>query len=381
MRILIAPDKFKGSLDARTATEALARGVRQVYPDSELLLRPLADGGEGTIEAFLMAAGGRVIEHHVQGASNESIDAPIGVVGNRAIVEMSSTSGMGVVGDRGPLDAGSEATGTVIRRAQEIPEIQEIVVGVGGSASTDGGTGAARAIGWRFVDARGKELPPGGGALGDLAHIEAPEVRTSGPHIVGACDVDNPMVGARGAAVVFGPQKGASPADVARLEEGLANLASIVRSGLGIDIARIPYGGAGGGMGAGLVAFFDAELTSGFELIATSTALGDEVARADLVVTGEGRLDISSLGGKAPIALARLAAKHGKPCVAIAGDLALDKRDLHSNGIEDAIGIMQTGGGELSERDPATALARAIQGLLRHRLERRGRSGPRIRLR
>ena len=381
MRILIAPDKFKGSLDARSVAEALARGIRRVYPDSELVIRPLADGGEGTIDSFLLASGGRVVEQRVEGPLGEEVVASIGVVGRRAIVEMSSASGMGVAADRRPLEASSVGTGALIEHAAALPGIEEIVVGIGGSASTDGGTGAARAIGWRFLDAHGADLPPGGGALVSLEHIEAPASVESRPRIIGACDVDNPLIGARGAAAMFGPQKGAGPEEVELLERGLTRLANVLQREFGLDIARVPHVGAGGGMGAGLVAFFGGELVSGFDLLSRSTALEDEVARADLVVTGEGRLDRSSLGGKTPVALARLAAKHRKVCVAIAGDLALDKGDLRSHGIEHAIGLRQTGGEELAERDPATALMRAIEGLLRHRQDKKRGSSTRIRAR
>lgn len=373
MRILIAPDKFKGTLTAERAAQALTRGARIVHPEASFILRPVADGGEGTLDAFVLALGGRVREVRVRGPLDEHLAGQIALVdGGRAIVEMASASGLSLV----EVSAGSAmrahtyGTGELIGAAAEIPEVGAVLVGVGGSASSDGGTGAARAIGWRFLDERGDDLELGGGDLVRLARIEPPSVPFP-LEVTAACDVDNPLIGDMGAARVFAPQKGAGEEEIVRLAQGLEVLARVVQRDLGSDIAALPHGGAGGGMGAGLVAFFGARLQPGLDLLSDTTGLEDEIRSADLVITGEGRLDRASLGGKAPIAIARLAQRHGKPCVAITGDLQLERQELRRNGIEIAIGLTQTGGAELVERDPGSAVSKAVEGALRLRQERK----------
>lgn len=374
MRILVVPDKFKGTLSAERAAHALVRGARNVHPEAAFVIRPIGDGGEGTVEAFVTATGGRVIEVRVRGPLDASVDSPIALLeGGRAVIEMASASGLALVDpDSSPaLRAHTYGTGELLKEALALPGIRQVIVGVGGSASTDGGTGAARAFGWRFLDDVGAELGLGGGDLERLARIEAPVGRLPPIEIVAACDVDNPLVGARGSAQVFAPQKGATPEEVTRLERGLQRLADVVEADLGTDVSTIASGGAGGGMGAGLVAFFGAGLRPGLELLAEVTGLADEIGKADLVITGEGRLDSDSLGGKAPIAIARIAKGMNKPCVAVAGDLVLASSELRRNGIEAAIGLLQSGGAVVAERDPESALEKAIDGLLRLRLEKR----------
>lgn len=382
MQIVVAPDKFKGSLTAERAALALVRGARHVYPDASFHLRPIADGGEGTVEAFATALGGRMRHVDVSGPLDDRVTAPIGILDDGdVIVEMASSSGLMLVIDKPPaLRASSRGLGELVDTARSIDDISRIIVGIGGSASTDGGTGAATAIGWRFLDADGVELPPGGGELERLAHIEPPSTEV-GVEVIGACDVDNPLTGARGSAAVFGPQKGAAPDEIVILARGLERLAEVVVSDLGIDISAIPHGGAGGGMGAGLVAFFGAELRPGFELLAEKTALEDDIRTADLVITGEGRFDDQSLAGKAPVAVARLAARHRTPCVLVAGDLTIERGKWRKLGIELAVGVAQSGGSERAEVDPDAAIETAIAGLLNHRLEKkRGSSSRRRRL-
>ncbi len=373
MQIVVAPDKFKGSLSAERAAQALIRGARHVHPEAAFLVRPVADGGEGTVEAFVTALGGRVRQVTVTGPLGPQVTAPIGVLdGGRAVIEMASASGLVLVVDGSPAArASSRGTGELVIEAMSITGIRTVIVGVGGSASTDGGTGAATALGWRFLDATGIELPPGGGDLGRLAHIEPPAAKMPTVEVVGACDVDNPLTGARGAAEIFSPQKGATRAEVVTLARGLERLAEVISADLGIDVATMASGGAGGGMGAGLVAFFGAKLRSGFELLAEATSLEDEIRTADLVITGEGRFDDQSRAGKAPVAVARLAARHRTPCVVVAGDLAMERRDWRKLGIELAVGVSQTGGADRAEADPEGAVELAIEGLLAHRLEKK----------
>lgn len=345
-----------------------------MHPEAAFVIRPIGDGGEGTVEAFVTATGGRVRTLRVRGPLDASVDSSIALLGGgRAVIEMASASGLALVDPdaSSALRAHTYGTGELLKEALAVPGIRQVIVGVGGSASTDGGTGAARAFGWRFLDDHGTELGLGGGDLERLARTEAPVGRLPEIAIVGACDVDNPLVGTRGSARVFAAQKGATAEEVACLERGLQRLSDVVEAELGIDVASIASGGAGGGMGAGLVAFFGADLRPGVELLAEVTDLEDAIRNADLVITGEGRLDRDSLGGKAPIAIARIAKRMKRPCVAVAGDLVLESSELRRNGIETAIGLLQSGGATAAERDPEAALEKAIDGLLRLRLEKK----------
>ncbi|HWC14278.1 MAG TPA: glycerate kinase [Actinomycetota bacterium] len=372
MQIVIAPDKFKGTLTAVRAAEALTRGTRAVYPHATFALRPLADGGEGTLDAFVTARGARVIDRDIAGPLGDPVAAPIAVLeSGEAVIEMATASGLQLIArpeSRTAARASSRGTGELLLHALR-SDVTRVVVGVGGSASTDGGTGAASALGWRFLDERGHVLQPGGASLVRLHAIEPPRDEARAVRVTGACDVDNPLVGARGAARAFAPQKGADAGTVATLETGLERLAAVVQRDLGVDVSHLPHGGAGGGRGAGLAAFLGATLTSGFDLLAEVVALDADLSGADMVVTGEGRIDEQSLGGKAPIAVARRAAAYKVPVIAVTGDLAIDKSRLKRHGIVDAIGLLQSGGSERATGDPEGAVERAIEGVLRHRLE------------
>lgn len=386
MQILVAPDKFKGTLSAEEVASALVRGARRVHPEAAFIVRPLADGGEGTMDALLSGLGGRVNQAEVSDPYGRSIFAPIARLENGAFcIEMARASGLMLVpdDDRDPWAASSQGTGELIRAIIEWERSPsaDIIVGVGGSASTDGGTGAARAIGWRFLDARGHELPPGGGALRDLTRIDNEHIdrRLQDVTIMAACDVDNPLCGPTGAARVFAPQKGASPDQVEILEEALQRLADTIQRDLGMNVASARHAGAGGGMGAGLAVFFGATLRSGFDLVADVISLHDDIRRADLVITGEGRLDAASLAGKAPIGLVRLCARENVPCIGIAGDLALERAEWKAQGFETAIGLAQSGGEGAARADPAAAIERAVEGVLRHRMDRTAGRTPRRR--
>jgi glycerate kinase len=368
VRIVIAPDKFKESLDAVQVAESIATGARRVFPDAVVDVIPLADGGDGTGRALLAGLGGRTEAVDVTGPLGDRVTAEIVLLDDgRAVVEVATASGLALVEEdrRDPLAASSFGTGELVSAAAA-RGAGEVVVAVGGSASTDGGTGAAAAIGWSFLDRRGRRLPPGGGALRSLARIDSARVASSVTErtVVGACDVDNALLGEGGAAAVFGPQKGAGPREVAALEEGLERLAEVISADLGIDVAPEPRSGAGGGIGAGLIAFFGGELEPGFDVVAGAVGVHDAVRGADLVVTGEGRLDEGSLGGKTPVAVARLAARHGVPCVALAGELRLDPQRLEAAGLMGAVGLVETAGRERAVGDPAGAIADAAELLL-----------------
>ncbi|MGH3117597.1 MAG: glycerate kinase family protein [Gaiellales bacterium] len=381
VKIVIAPDKFKGTLSATEVAEAMMRGARRVHPDASFALRPMADGGEGTVAALLAARGGRATTHIVTDPLGSKVHAEIGAMEDgTACIEMAAASGLQLVSTdrRDPLTARSDGTGELIQVAVDAG-VRRIVVGVGGSATVDGGTGAARARGWRFLDAAGNDLAPGGGALVGLTRIDPEGTRRLEADIVGACDVDSPLLGAVGAARRFARQKGADVAATDRLEEGLARLAERIREDLDLDVASLPGAGAGGGMGAGLVAFFGARLEPGFDLVARESSLAAVLEDADLVVTGEGRLDQSSLRGKVPVGVARAARAARTTCLAVVGDLVLERAEWRRAGFELAVGLVQTGGIELAKRDPGAAIERATEGLLRHRVETH--AGRRVRVR
>ena len=370
-RVLVAPDKLKGSLSAARVAEAMERGVRRVWPSAEVVLMPLADGGEGTVTAVVNASAGRVEWRRVPGPlENHEVDAPIGVLDDsRAVVEMAAASGLQHLSPSplSALRASSFGTGRLIRMAADLAAPDgSVLVGVGGSASTDGGTGAARALGWRFVDRHGQDLEPGGGALQRLAHIDGHTAsRWAGPAVVAFTDVDSPLLGPRGAARVFAGQKGAGPDEVTVLERGLEVLAERIRVDVGPDVTTLARAGAGGGMGAGLAAFFNAPLEPGFGAIASITGLETEIASADVVLTAEGRLDEQSLAGKAPVEVGRLCHKAGVTCMAVAGVVTLDLARLQAVGIRAAYDLTARVGRPPATADPAGSVELVTETLLR----------------
>jgi len=381
--ILIAPDKFKETLSASEVARAIAEGARRVFPDAGIQIHPLGDGGEGTLEALVAAIGGRVETAAVSGPLGAPVHAPLGRLDDgRVALEVAAASGLTLVppARRDALRASSRGTGELILASLDGTEPTTVIVGIGGSASTDGGIGAASVAGWRFLDARGHELPAGGGALVDLREIDGTgaDPRLARCSITGATDIDNPLFGGRGAAHVFGPQKGASPEQVTLLDDGLANLADLVERDLGGDpgLAGSAGAGAAGGLGFGLAAFFGARLASGFSVVAEATGLASAIARADVVITGEGRLDAGSLGGKTPIGVARMARGAGVACWAVVGDSEVDHEELRAEGIEQAASLVETVGRERALEDTAAALAETTERLLRraHGLQRPGLS-------
>lgn len=280
-------------------------------------------------------------------------------MGNHRVVEASEGTRAIEGGD--PLGTDSYGLGQTIAYAALTGG--EILVAVGGTGSTDGGTGMARALGWRFVDRSGRGLPRGGGALSRLHAVEPPE----DPHLIpvtGLRDVDSPLHGPRGAARMFGPQKGASPDEVALLERGLEILADVILREQGIDVADVPGAGAGGGIGAGLIAFLGASLDPGFERVAALTSLDDAIERADLVITGEGHFDAGSLGGKVPVGVARLASSSGTPCVLVAGMITMAAAELEAAGFSSAISVTDVVGAEAALSEPERSLARATVELI-----------------
>ena len=326
MRVVVAPDKFKGTLTAREAAVALSAGWRRTEPGADIEEVPVADGGEGTLEALVDALGGRRERVIVSGPREDPVDAEFGLVpgaeGLTAVVEMARASGLELLSEsrRDPTRTTTRGTGELIAAAAR-HRPRRIIVCIGGSATNDGGAGMAQALGVRLLDEDGRDLPPGGAALRRLTRIDATSLdRFVRPlDVVVACDVDNPLTGPRGASAVYGPQKGASSDDVRLLDAALGHLATVVQRDLGIDVRTLPGAGAAGGLGAGLVAFLGARLRPGFEVVAEALDLERRLDRARVAVTGEGRYDAQSGSGKAPAGVLRMAREAGCATVLVAG--------------------------------------------------------------
>lgn len=352
MRVLLAPDKFKGTLSSTAAALAMAEGVRRAYPRAVITTCPLADGGGGTLDAMLDAVGGTKTFVTSRDPWGKPLRAPLALLADGSVcVETASPS----FGD--PVRADSEGVGMCIRRAAELSEGGRVLVAVGGTASTDGGTGLARALGWRFLDGFGEPLPEGSEALGRLRYIEEPYPRVSA-EVVALCDVEAPLLGPSGSARRYAPQKGATAEQVEKLEHGLSELVALVREIFGKNI-DVPRAGAGGGIGAGLLAFADAELRSGFQVVAEAMKLGPLIAASDVVVTGEGRFDPQSLDGKAPAAVAGLAHKIGVPCLGVFGSLEVPVPTALGAGFSDVLDLIAAPG--MSAGDPTETLSRGTE--------------------
>lgn len=339
MKIVLAPDSFKGSLSARDAAEALAKGFQRVFPDAEYVLIPMADGGEGTVEALVDATGGKYLSVTVTGPSGRPVRATLGLLGDgeTAVIEMASASGLPLLalGERNPLTTTTFGTGELIRVALDAGA-KRLIIGIGGSATNDGGAGVVEALGARFLDREGHPLPRGGGYLGELATIDLSQFdpRVREVTVLVACDVDNPLTGARGASSVFGPQKGATPAMVQTLDRNLAHYAEVLRRQLGKEVEHVPGAGAAGGLGAGLLAFFNAELRRGVDIVLEAVHFEEHLRGATFVVTGEGELNRQTAYGKTPLGVAQAAKRHGLPVFAVAGAIAADAYELYEVGID-----------------------------------------------
>ena len=338
VNILIAIDSFKGSLTSAAAGETSAEGIRAANPDAEIEVVPLADGGEGTVDALIQATGGKIIQAEVTGPLGDPVDATYGILGDgtTAVIEIAEACGLPLVpeADRNPLKATSYGVGELILDAIS-RGADSLIVGLGGSATNDAGVGMLQALGCRFLDEMGEEVPRGGAALGAIRSIEVSGLPPAIKHldIQVACDVNNPLYGEQGAAYIYGPQKGATPEMVKELDGGLRNFAEVVKAELGTDIQEIPGAGAAGGLGAAFVGFLNAELRSGIELILDTIGLEEKVQQADYVITGEGRMDAQSSMGKAAMGVAGLAQKHGKPVIALAGSVSEEAAELNQLGV------------------------------------------------
>ncbi|BBQ82497.1 TPA: glycerate kinase [Kluyvera ascorbata] len=345
MKIVIAPDSYKESLSALEVASAIEDGFRAIYPDAEYIKVPVADGGEGTVEAMVAATQGRVVQVTVTGPLGEPVAGFYGISGDErcAFIEMAAASGLALLppAARNPLKTTSWGTGELIRHALDLG-VTWIIIGIGGSATNDGGAGMVQALGAKLLTADGQPLAPGGAALATLAKIDISglDKRLARCRIDVACDVTNPLIGEEGASAIFGPQKGATPEMVAQLDHALAHYARHIADDLGLDVLTLEGGGAAGGMGAALYAFCGAQLRPGIDIVTEALHLDALLADADLVITGEGRIDSQTIHGKVPVGVARVAKRHRIPVIGIAGSLTADVGVVHQHGLDAVFSVL-----------------------------------------
>lgn len=358
MKIVIAPDSYKESLTAMEVATAIECGFKQVLPNAEYLKLPMADGGEGTVQSLVDATGGRVVAAQVTGPLGQSVEGFYGLLGNgdTAVIEMAAASGLHLVepSQRNPLLTTTFGTGELIKTALDAG-VKHIIVGIGGSATNDGGMGMAQALGAKFLDSAGNELAFGGGALAELATIDLSglDKRLNEVQLEVACDVDNPLCGPKGASRVFGPQKGATAFMVSQLDKNLAHYAKVIRQTNGNDVIDQAGAGAAGGLGAAFLGLFDAALRPGINIVMDAVNLAEVVKDADLVITGEGRIDSQTIHGKTPVGVARAAKQYDVPVIGIAGSLAKDCAVVHDHGLDAVYSVV------LGATDLPTALKEA----------------------
>ena len=345
MRIVIAPDSYKGSVSAVGVANAMELGIRRVFPDARVFKVPIADGGEGTVEALVTSTDGQYCYEPVIGPLGETVTARWGISGSAetAVIEMAAASGLPLVPEhrRDPRITTSYGTGQLIKAALN-RGMRKIIIGIGGSATNDGGAGMASALGTKFLDSSGRELPPGGASLSRLVELQTSgmDVRLKDTEIIVACDVDNPLCGPRGASAVYGPQKGATPDMIVELDAALGNFAEIATLVTGKDVADCPGAGAAGGLGAGLMFFTDAILRPGVDIVVEATGLTALIEAADLVVTGEGCTDFQTAFGKAPVGVAGIARQYGKPVVCLSGALGPGAEEVLKHGIDALMSVV-----------------------------------------
>lgn len=347
MKIVIAPDSYKESLSALEVATAIEQGFREIWPDADYVKLPVADGGEGTVEAMVAATAGRIVHVDVTGPLGARVQAFYGLSGDErsAFIEMAAASGLELVkpAQRNPLTTTSWGTGELISHALDAG-VKHIIIGIGGSATNDGGAGMVQALGAKLLTSEGKPIGQGGGELDRLARIDISglDKRLADCRIEVACDVTNPLTGEEGASAVFGPQKGATPEMIERLDKSLAHYAQVIAHDLDMDVLNLSGGGAAGGMGAALYAFCGAQLRQGIEIVTDALQLDKQVADADLVITGEGRIDSQTIHGKVPVGVARVAKRFNKPVIGIAGSLTADVGVVHEHGVDAVFSVIYT---------------------------------------
>ncbi|WP_432409009.1 glycerate kinase family protein [Wukongibacter sp. M2B1] len=349
MNILVAPDSFKGSLSAKVFCDIAEKAIKSVLPCAKVIKIPLADGGEGTVEALVLNTGGRIINKAVTGPLLEKVDASFGILGDgkTAILEMASASGLPLVPEdkRNPMLTTTFGTGELIREALD-RGCKKIILGIGGSATNDGGAGMLQALGFKLLNDKGESIQWGAKGLLELDYIDMDGVdwRIGDIDFLVACDVDNPLYGENGAAFVYGPQKGANEDMVLVLDNALRHFDKVIQRDIKKQVAYVPGSGAAGGLGAGLLAFLDAELKPGFEIIMNTINL-EEVFRKnsiDLVITGEGEINYQTVSGKLPVGIAKLAKKYGVPVIAIVGAIGDGAEKVYDKGIDSIMSIINS---------------------------------------
>jgi len=344
MRIVVAPDSFKECLSATQVTSAISKGIQKAVPEAEIIGIPVADGGEGTVESLIEATSGKIIPTPSVDALNRPIQSFYGVLGNgkTAVIEMAAASGIELLlpEQQNPFFTSTYGTGLLLKAAIDAG-FTDIIMGIGGSATNDGGAGMAQALGFELLDRNDNPIGWGGGSLSELHRIDCSNVHPflKKLKITVACDVQNPLLGPSGATLIYGPQKGATPEMVDTLEKNMTHFAQVLTQKFGINVADIPGAGAAGGLGAGLMAFCKAQMVPGFELIGKLTHLEDHISRASLVFTGEGKIDSQTAFGKTISGVAQLGKKHEVPVIAIAGIVEGNPENLYKQGLTSAFAI------------------------------------------
>ena len=344
MKIVVAPDSFKGSLTAVEVSDAIEQGVREIFPEAEIVKIPMADGGDGTVQCLINATGGEILREKVTGPLGDEVLASYGILGDKktAVIEMAEASGLTLVPEnkRNPLITTTYGTGQLIKAALD-QGCRKMIIGIGGSATNDGGAGMVQALGVKLLDREGKEIGFGGGELKKINRIDISNLdnRLSDTKALVASDVNNPLCGPKGASRIYGPQKGATLEVIEELDKSLTHFAELIKRDLRKDIKDIPGAGAAGGLGASLIAFLDAELRPGIEIMIEVVKLEQAIKDADLVITGEGKIDSQTIYGKAPIGVAKIAKKYNIPVIAVAAIIGDDADIVHQYGISSLISV------------------------------------------
>ncbi|WMJ22823.1 glycerate kinase [Paludicola sp. MB14-C6] len=336
-KIVLIPDSFKGTMSSGEICDIMEKSIKKTYPSAQIISIPVADGGEGSVDAFLCAVGGEKKKVIVKGPYFEDVEAFYGVIdnGETAIIEMAACAGLPLVGDnKNPKATTTYGVGQLILSALE-QGCKKIIMGLGGSATNDAGTGAAAALGIKFTDSNNKEFIPVGGTLKNIAHIDMTELdnRLKSVQFITMCDIDNPLFGESGAAFIFAPQKGATPNDVLELDDGLKHISNIIKKDLNKDVSELKGAGAAGGMGGGMVAFFNSKLQMGIETVLDTVNFDSLAKDADMVFSGEGKIDSQSIRGKVVIGVAKRTKLYDIPLVAIVGDIGDDIEEAYDKGV------------------------------------------------
>jgi len=373
VKIVVAPDSFKGSLTAVEVADAIEQGIREIFPEAEIVKIPMADGGDGTVQCLVTATGGKILKEKVTGPLGDEVLASYGILGDKktAVIEMAEASGLTLVPEnkRNPLITTTYGTGQLIKAALD-QGCRKMIVGIGGSATNDGGAGMVQALGVKLLDKDEEELGFGGGELKKVFRIDTKYLdnRLSETKVLVASDVSNPLCGPKGASWIYGPQKGATPEVIEELDESLAHFAEIVKRDLNKDVKDIPGAGAAGGLGASLMAFLDAELRPGIDIVIEIVKLERAIKGADLVITGEGKIDSQTIYGKAPIGVAKIAQKYNIPVIAVAAIIGDDADIVHQYGINTLIKISEP---PMSLAEPKSKKIGLIKRSVKQFLERK----------